>query len=97
MLNLIDSFRVFQMARSPKQRSYLVSVVMVVQPGEKNIMDQKMLEVALWENHHVNLRRVSLAEVAQGGSLDEDGALLVSGGSSSDPVVEVSVAYFRAG
>lgn len=70
---------------------------MVVQAGERNIMDQKMLEVALWEHHHVPLRRATLAEVANGGTLDEDGALVLRGGPSSNPVVEVSVAYFRAG
>lgn len=44
-------------------------VLMVTQAGERNMMDQKMLEVALWERHGVRVRRASLKDVAMHGSL----------------------------
>lgn len=45
-------------------------VLMIVQPGERNIMDQKLLELALWEEYGVPLHRATLSEVAIGGHLD---------------------------
>jgi len=57
--------------------SYDVVVVVVVQAGERNIGDQKMLEVALWSNHHIKMRRVTLAQLATHGALDGDRALLL--------------------
>ena len=38
-------------------------VVMVVQPGERNIVDQRLLEFALWDRFRVQTVRLSLAEV----------------------------------
>ena len=86
-----------QRAKRVSSSPYGVSVVMVVQAGEKNIGDQKMLEAALWSNHQVRLRRATLAEVATQGALDDDGALVLGGGLGDNSMVEVSVAYFRAG
>lgn len=67
-------------------------VIMIVQPGERNIMDQKLLEVALWENHGVPLKRITLAEVAQQGHLGVTRHNLILNGE-----VECTVVYFRAG
>jgi glutathione synthase len=67
-------------------------VLMVVQPGERNLIDQKTLEVALWQGHGVVLVRASLEDVAKAGGLDMPRAALVLDGER-----EVSVAYFRAG
>lgn len=38
-------------------------VLFVVQPGETNAMDQRLLELQLWDNHGVRVVRMSLAEV----------------------------------
>ncbi len=38
-------------------------VAFVVQAGERNVMDQRMLEFELWERHAVPCIRVTLAEV----------------------------------
>lgn len=82
-------------------------VMMVVQPNERNIMDQKMLEVALWQRHGVRLVRATLRQVCQSGSLADEkrqgqGPVLRLTRHSRDDkdeqeVLEVSVAYFRAG
>lgn len=45
-------------------------VLMIVQPGERNVIDQKLLETTLWERYRVPLVRASLLEVAVGGRLD---------------------------
>lgn len=59
-------------------------VLFVVQPVERNIMDQRLLERALWQGDGdgaapgVRVRRMTLAEVARWGRLREgDGALVL--------------------
>lgn len=64
-------------------------VVMLVQPGERNQMDQRKLEHFLWDDHSIPLERLTLEDVAKRGTI-VDGALVVDG-------YEVSVVYFRAG
>ena len=64
-------------------------VAVVVQPGERNQMDQRMLEHGLWEGHGVDLRRVTLLDV------EESGGRLIFG--EGDDKWEASVVYFRAG
>ena len=64
--------------------------VMVVQPGERNQMDQRMLEHELWSSHGVALERVTLKQLHDEAVLDhETGALSLKG------KFEVSVAYLR--
>ena len=38
-------------------------VLFVVQPGETNVVDQRLLEMKLWDDHGVRVVRMSLAEV----------------------------------
>jgi len=61
------------------------TAVMVVQPNERNQMDQRKLEHWLWEDAKVPMKRMTLAEIA-----DNDGLDAVDG-------LPVSVCYFRAG
>lgn len=75
-------------------------VVFVVQPGETNSVDQRLLEMALWEKHSVKVRRMTLAEINTEGQINAEGALQVPIDSSSSSIhnmATVSVAYFRAG
>lgn len=67
-----------------------VVVLMVVQQGERNSIDQRWLQYSLWENHGVSMVRRTLGDVASRGSLSATGALTIDGN-------EVAVAYFRAG
>ncbi|KAH8060779.1 glutathione synthase [Aureococcus anophagefferens] len=64
-------------------------VAVVVQPGERNQMDQRMLEHELWDAHGVAMERVTLLEALEDGVADASGALTFRGGAW-----ELSVAYF---
>ena len=79
-------------------------VIFVVQDGEANSVDQRLLEYGLWDQHGIKVLRRSLGELHRCASLKEDAQtgkkllLLedVEGGAGSAPI-EVSVAYYRAG
>jgi len=66
------------------------AVLFIVQAGERNVADQKALEVAVWGLGRVPVLRRTLAEVADQGILDPDRHLRLG-----DHVVVV--AYYRAG
>ena len=66
-------------------------VVMVVQPGERNVYDQQWVATELWARHRIPLVRATLAEIEAGGRLEgPDGELMLG-------AQKVAVAYFRAG
>jgi len=64
-------------------------ILFVVQEGETNTVDQRLLEFALWENHGIPVIRKSLTKLDAELTL-EDGILTLGG-------QEVAVVYFRAG
>jgi glutathione synthase len=64
---------------------------MIVQPGERNSIDQRWLQYELWEQHRIKFIRKSLAEIEEHAILDEStGSLIID-------ELELAVAYFRAG
>eukprot|EP01133_Synstelium_polycarpum_P004976 gene4976-5787_t len=66
-------------------------VLIIVQPDERNIWDQKSLEYALWAHHKVKMIRRSLVDINVRATLGpETHALWIDGH-------EISVAYYRAG
>lgn len=65
-------------------------IVFIVQPGERNLFDQRFLELALWEKYQKQVVRLSLEEVTQRCELKKDALFL-------DNKHEVAVVYFRAG
>lgn len=65
---------------------------MVVQPGESNAMDQRILEYTLWHEHAIPLVRRTLAQIEQHHTRDERGQLLLDSGRH-----RVAIVYFRAG
>ena len=66
-------------------------VAMIVQPGERNFSDQRLLQFQLWANHRIRCNRFTLKEVEENGSLMmNDNVLLIN-----DHMI--SVVYFRAG
>lgn len=71
----------------------------VVQPGETNTVDQRMLEFALWDRHGIPVVRMSLADAHHGIALDESSGRLtiVRDGGKKTLEREVAVVYFRAG
>jgi glutathione synthetase len=66
-------------------------VLMVVQPGEKNSIDQRWIQYLLWENHRVRVLRRTHLQVAQRGKLEPSSNALYIDGH------EVAVIYFRSG
>ncbi|EOD22341.1 glutathione synthetase [Emiliania huxleyi CCMP1516] len=65
-------------------------VLMVVQPAERNVTDQRGIEACLWRSHGVPLVRMTMAEVEAAGKLSgPERRLLLPDGAS--------VVYFRAG
>jgi len=65
-------------------------ILFVVQEGETNTVDQRLLEFALWEKHGIPVVRKSLTKLDAELTL-EDGVLTLQDGK------EVAVVYFRAG
>lgn len=80
---------------SPDQ-SHRVVVLFVVQEGETNTVDQRLLEFALWENHGIPAVRLSLAQAEKMVTVNDQGALLLLK-QDDDTVMEVAVVYYRAG
>lgn len=80
-----------QSAESSSARRAVATTVMVVQPGERNQMDQRKLEHFLWDRHSVPMVRLTLQDIEDRGIVQGDTKIL----SVDD--MEVSVVYFRAG
>jgi len=76
-------------------------ILFIVQEGERNTVDQRMLEFQLYEEHQVPVVRISLTKAATLLQLDEEtGKLTIlpaDDGSTTPTPREVSVVYFRAG
>ena len=83
-------------------------VLFVVQPDERNVYDQKWLELGLWRDHGVRARRRTLAQIAAATELPP--AKSGGDGRAAKPTLylctdtphgrlcePVSVVYFRAG
>jgi len=65
-------------------------VLFVVQEGEKNINDQKLIEYELFETHDTLSIRRTLTEIGERAVLDDNKKLWIDGS-------EVAVCYFKAG
>lgn len=73
-------------------------VLFVVQPGERNVADQRALEEQLWKEHEVKVEFMTLKEVNERGRVGSKGELLVRASPEEAAVEnEVSVVYYRAG
>lgn len=66
-------------------------VLFVVQPGERNCFDQRLIEYALLENHGIKSYRATLEEIKEKTTINS-GKLYIK--STMD---EVSVVYYRSG
>ncbi|KAG6909274.1 hypothetical protein DXG01_001218 [Tephrocybe rancida] len=75
-------------------------VLFVVQPGERNVFDQRPLEYQLLEKHSIRAIRRTFEELAESATLDPATRILrVNVPPSIHPggLAEISVVYFRAG
>ncbi|KDQ16159.1 hypothetical protein BOTBODRAFT_31226 [Botryobasidium botryosum FD-172 SS1] len=72
-------------------------VLFVVQEGERNVFDQRMIEYELLEKHSIHVVRLTFDETAERSVLDPTTkALKVKTDPYPDPI-EISVVYYRAG
>jgi len=69
---------------------------MVVQPNERNVIDQRGIEYTLWRDHAVPLVRMSLGDLHARAKL-HDSRLRLAPADGAGAVLEASVVYFRAG
>lgn len=69
---------------------YRSVILMIVQDGERNSIDQRGLEYMLWQNHQIRVVRRSLLQIS-------DSARLESGELILEDKFLVSICYFRAG
>jgi len=65
-------------------------VLMVVQPGERNVFDQRLISQHMFEHHGVHTVRATLREINAEGSLGADGSLRFRGDV-------IGLVYFRSG
>jgi glutathione synthase len=71
-------------------------ILFVVQPGETNTVDQRMLEFQLWDTYGIPVIRRSLAQIQAQVERDEcTGALSIRDPASGN--MEIAVVYYRAG
>jgi glutathione synthase len=70
-------------------------VLFVVQEGETNTVDQRMLEFRLFAQHQIPVVRLSLAKIHTLVKLDESTGVLTL--NDDDVCTEVAVVYYRAG
>jgi len=82
------AYKQYQLQHSSSKSSV---VLMVVQPGESNAVDQRILEYTLFENHSIPLIRRTLAEITAKATINaQDKQLQIDGHT-------VAIVYFRAG
>jgi glutathione synthase len=67
------------------------AVLFVVQEGETNTVDQRMLEFRLFAQHQIPVVRLSLRQINDAVTLTDNGVLQMEDGT------EIAVVYFRAG
>lgn len=72
-------------------------ILMVIQPDERNVFDQYMIESALWSTHNITVVRSSLSNLCANGWVDDNGMFILKPDGVVADQVTVSVVYFRAG
>ena len=74
-------------------------ILFVVQEGETNTVDQRLLEFQLWEVHQIPVVRLSLGQIHhQVQRNDTTGALSVAtSATSATSAMEIALVYYRAG
>ncbi|KAJ2335820.1 Glutathione synthetase [Coemansia sp. RSA 2681] len=65
-------------------------VVMVVQPGERNVYDQRWVERRLWDTYQIEVVRLTFGDILDKCAIGDDNRLFMG-------EKEVAVAYYRSG
>lgn len=74
-----------------------VVILFIVQEGETNTVDQRILEFHLWDRHKVPVIRMSLTKAKTLLQMNSENGALYIVSEDEEMKYEVSVAYFRAG
>jgi glutathione synthetase len=73
-----------------------IAILFVIQPGERNVFDQRSLEYELLEKHSIPVHHKTFDQLQHAASLDpSSSALLLQTTEGSE--VEISTVYYRAG
>lgn len=72
-------------------------LLIVVQDGERNAFDQRLIEYELLEKHGIRVRRATLTQLAHFARVSEADRILLFTDPLTGVQEEVSVVYFRAG
>ncbi|KAF2995159.1 hypothetical protein E8E14_001131 [Neopestalotiopsis sp. 37M] len=84
-------------AYGPSPNGHATCIVFVVQDVERNVFDQKHLELALFAQTKANVFRLPFTQVLDHTRLDKERRLLYSSPAFPDRTYEISTVYFRAG
>ncbi|ETS74986.1 hypothetical protein PFICI_13470 [Pestalotiopsis fici W106-1] len=84
-------------AYGPSPSNHPLCIVLIVQDIERNVFDQKHLELSLFSETKANVFRLPFTQVLQHTRLDTERRLLYSPPAFPDRIYEVSTVYFRAG
>lgn len=72
-------------------------VLFVVQPGERNVADQRLLAEELWNSHNIRTEFITLGEVTSKCEVNTNKVLHYKIDNDSNHDQKVSVVYYRAG
>ncbi|THH21404.1 hypothetical protein EW146_g161 [Bondarzewia mesenterica] len=72
-------------------------ILFVVQLGERNVFDQRLLEYELLEKHSIHVLRRTFRELTSSATLHPTTRALLISSSPSSPQIEISTVYYRAG
>lgn len=72
-------------------------ILFVVQDGERNVFDQRLIEYELLENHNIRVQRATFQQLESGISLSGSSRILYYTSSHDGKKQEVAVVYYRAG
>lgn len=91
---LAAAHKAYLEARSTK---YEPVILFVVQDGERNVFDQRLIEYELLESHDIRVQRATFKDLEEGISLSESNRTLHYTSPHTSEAKEISVVYYRAG
>ncbi|KAI5806467.1 glutathione synthase [Peziza echinospora] len=95
---LAEAHVAYGSAKSPS--ALKTAIIFLVQEGERNAFDQRLLEYSLLENHNIQTHRVTFTEIPNLTTIDPTTRSLLYRPAhlpASSPPIEISTVYFRSG
>jgi glutathione synthase len=82
--------------KDPQHMSQIY-ILVVIQPNERNVFDQRFLEYELLQTHNIRVIRRTSEELETQAHLEEGTRKLFIQAATSEKPLEISVVYFRSG